>query len=74
MDREKSRHVLEDFLEQKPAKLEEEARFLRDVEADCVLSDAAFLGWCATRSFSHVQRLIEVVIVLLLMLQAYPLY
>ena len=45
VDREKSRKVLREFLDQKPAKLEEESKWLQSIEADCVLSDAAFLGW-----------------------------
>ena len=45
VDREKSRRVLQEFLDQKPTKLQEEVRWLQSVDADCVLSDAAFLGW-----------------------------
>ncbi len=50
VDREKSRQVLKDFLDHTPTKLDEEAKWLREVGADCVLSDAAFLGWCVQHS------------------------
>ena len=45
MDRSKSVEVLRRFLDETPKKIEEEAEWLREIEADCVLSDAAFLGW-----------------------------
>ncbi len=44
VDRQKSIRVLENFLEKKEQKVEEEAQWLREVKADCVLSDAAFLA------------------------------
>ena len=33
------------FLETKDLKLKEEKEWLVEIGADCVLSDAAFLGW-----------------------------
>ncbi|EIN10048.1 hypothetical protein PUNSTDRAFT_102022 [Punctularia strigosozonata HHB-11173 SS5] len=50
VDRRKSVDVLKSFLAKKDAKLEEEIEFLKDVEADCVLSDAAFLGCLAAHA------------------------
>lgn len=46
VDRQKSIDVLENFLEKKEQKVEEEAQWLREIKADCVLSDAAFLALC----------------------------
>ena len=37
--------MLEDFLEKKEHKAWEESQWLKTIHADCVLSDAAFLGW-----------------------------
>lgn len=37
--------VLRSFLNKKDKKVLEEYQWLRDIGADCVLSDAAFLGW-----------------------------
>lgn len=37
--------VLEKFLTEKDRKVAEESQWLRSIKADCVLSDAAFLGW-----------------------------
>lgn len=37
--------VLEKFLTEKDFKVAEESQWLRSIKADCVLSDAAFLGW-----------------------------
>jgi hypothetical protein len=51
VDRQKSIHVLESFLRKKEQKVEEEAQWLREIKADCVLSDAAFLALYATCSF-----------------------
>jgi hypothetical protein len=48
VDRQKSIHVLESFLRKKEQKVEEEAQWLRDINADCVLSDAAFLALYAS--------------------------
>lgn len=45
MDRQKSVDVLKAFLSQKEALLEREVLWLKDIGADAVLSDAAFLGW-----------------------------
>lgn len=45
MDRRKSLEVLRDFLKDKDRKISDEEQWLRSIEADCVLSDAAFLGW-----------------------------
>ncbi|KAL6302490.1 hypothetical protein BKA93DRAFT_886963 [Sparassis latifolia] len=47
VDRRKSVDVLESFLQQKDGKLLEESRWLLSIDADCVLSDAAFLGCLA---------------------------
>ncbi|KAH8987123.1 hypothetical protein EDB86DRAFT_2952111 [Lactarius hatsudake] len=47
VDRQKSIDVLENFLEKKEQKVEEEAQWLREIKADCVLSDAAFLAFLA---------------------------
>jgi hypothetical protein len=46
VDRQKSVQVLEDFLAKKDAMLDGESTWLSETGADCVLSDAAFLGWC----------------------------
>lgn len=45
MDRPKSVEVLKKFLDDAPEKVREEAGWLREIQVDCVLSDAAFLGW-----------------------------
>jgi hypothetical protein len=45
VDREKSVDVLRNFLSKKDVKLEQERRWLAEIGAHCVLSDAAFLGW-----------------------------
>ncbi|KAI0326951.1 hypothetical protein GY45DRAFT_1309622 [Cubamyces sp. BRFM 1775] len=47
VDRRKSVEVLEKFLSEKDLKVVEESQWLRSVKADCVLSDAAFLGCLA---------------------------
>ncbi|KAH9902735.1 hypothetical protein C8Q73DRAFT_750066 [Cubamyces lactineus] len=47
VDRRKSVEVLEKFLLEKDLKVAEESQWLRSVKADCVLSDAAFLGCLA---------------------------
>ena len=39
--------VLKKFLDKKDESLERERQWLLEVRAHCVLSDAAFLGWCA---------------------------
>lgn len=46
VDRPKSVHALESFLSKKEQKVEEETQWLREIKADCVLSDAAFLALC----------------------------
>jgi hypothetical protein len=51
VDRQKSIRVLESFLSKKEQKIEEEARWLQEIKADCLLSDAAFLGLCVTCLF-----------------------
>ena len=51
VDRQKSIRVLESFLSKKEQKVGEEAQWLREIKADCVLSDAAFLALCATSFF-----------------------
>ncbi|THH13145.1 hypothetical protein EW146_g7042 [Bondarzewia mesenterica] len=47
VDRQKSVDVLHTFLNKKEKKIEEEARWLQKIHADCVLSDAAFLAFLA---------------------------
>ncbi|KAI0787436.1 hypothetical protein C8Q74DRAFT_1251708 [Fomes fomentarius] len=47
VDRQKSVEVLETFLTKKDAKVWDESQWLRAIHADCVLSDAAFLGCLA---------------------------
>ncbi|TFY57485.1 hypothetical protein EVJ58_g6990 [Rhodofomes roseus] len=47
VDRKKSVEVLKSFLSKKDRKVLEESHWLRDIGADCVLSDAAFLGCLA---------------------------
>ncbi|PIL35394.1 hypothetical protein GSI_02120 [Ganoderma sinense ZZ0214-1] len=47
VDRRKSVEVLESFLAKKDAKVADELQWLRAIHADCVLSDAAFLGCLA---------------------------
>ncbi|KAI0749755.1 hypothetical protein C8Q80DRAFT_1232487 [Daedaleopsis nitida] len=44
VDRQKSVHVLESFLANEDDKVWDEAQWLKSIRADCVLSDAAFLG------------------------------
>ncbi|KAI0342725.1 hypothetical protein BDW22DRAFT_1357213 [Trametopsis cervina] len=50
VDRAESVKVLRHFLQRKPALVEVESRWLRLVKADCVLSDAAFLGCVAANA------------------------
>jgi len=45
VDRQKSVDVLQSFLAQKDHKVESEAKWLADIKARCVMSDAAFLAW-----------------------------
>lgn len=45
VDRQKSVNVLKAFLMKKERKVLEESQWLKAIGADCVLSDAAFLGW-----------------------------
>ncbi|KAJ7168618.1 hypothetical protein C8R46DRAFT_1092164 [Mycena filopes] len=47
VDRQRSVAVLQSFLERKDAMLSAEVEWLREIHADCVLSDAAFLGCLA---------------------------
>ncbi|KAI0649439.1 hypothetical protein C8Q79DRAFT_1109617 [Trametes meyenii] len=47
VDRQKSVQVLHNFLRDKDGKVADESQWLRTVRADCVLSDAAFLGCLA---------------------------
>ncbi|TBU33505.1 hypothetical protein BD311DRAFT_684943 [Dichomitus squalens] len=47
VDRRKSVEVLENFLAKKDVKVADESQWLKAVRADCVLSDAAFLGCLA---------------------------
>lgn len=47
VDRRKSVQVLENFLAEKDVKVADESQWLRAIQADCVLSDAAFLGCLA---------------------------
>lgn len=44
VDRRKSVEVLRSFLEKKDQKVAEEVEWLREIQADAVLSDAAFLA------------------------------
>ncbi|KAF8270545.1 hypothetical protein EI94DRAFT_1777831 [Lactarius quietus] len=50
VDRQKSIHVLKRFLDKKEQKVKEESQWLRDIKADCVLSDAAFLAFLAANN------------------------
>ncbi|KAH9957447.1 hypothetical protein BC827DRAFT_1225936 [Russula dissimulans] len=50
VDRQKSLRVLESFLDKKGQKVEEEAQWLREINANCVLSDAAFLAFLAAHN------------------------
>lgn len=50
VDRQKSVQVLEEFLAKKDAMLDRERAWLTDIGANCVLSDAAFLGCLAAKS------------------------
>jgi hypothetical protein len=45
VDRRKSVEVLKKFLDKKDELLERERQWLLQIKAQCVLSDAAFLGW-----------------------------
>lgn len=45
VDRLQSIEVLKKFLDNTPEKIKDETEWLQTVQADCVLSDAAFLGW-----------------------------
>jgi hypothetical protein len=45
VDRQKSVDALKSFLNKKDHKLEQEKHWLVSINADCVLTDAAFLGW-----------------------------
>ncbi|KAH9945028.1 uncharacterized protein BXZ73DRAFT_86604 [Epithele typhae] len=47
VDRQKSVEVLQQFLTQKDNKVRDESQWLQAIRADCVLSDAAFLGCLA---------------------------
>ncbi|TFK79670.1 hypothetical protein K466DRAFT_592274 [Polyporus arcularius HHB13444] len=47
VDRQKSVQVLEDFIAKKDTKVWDESQWLKNIHADCVLSDAAFLGCLA---------------------------
>jgi hypothetical protein len=51
VDRQKSVDVLKDFLDKKDTKLQEERAWLLETKVDCVLSDAAFLGWYVVIQF-----------------------
>ncbi|KAG0700270.1 hypothetical protein DFH29DRAFT_1001254 [Suillus ampliporus] len=50
VDRHRSVEVLGSFLARKESLLEQEKRWLFDIQADCVLSDAAFLGCLAANA------------------------
>ncbi|TCD72001.1 hypothetical protein EIP91_000133 [Steccherinum ochraceum] len=50
VDRRKSVEVLRAFLKEKDRKIEEEKAWLQSIGADCVLSDAAFLGCAAANA------------------------
>lgn len=51
VDRQKSIDVLKAFLDKKDTKLQQERAWLVETKVDCVLSDAAFLGWCVATLF-----------------------
>ena len=51
VDRQKSIKVLESFMNKKEQKVEEETHWLREIKADCILSDAAFLALCVACFF-----------------------
>ena len=53
VDRRKSVEVLENFLAKKDVKVADESQWLKVIRADCVLSDAAFLGWYAPQFHHH---------------------
>ncbi|KAG1819919.1 hypothetical protein EV424DRAFT_1539719 [Suillus variegatus] len=50
VDRHKSVEALRSFLARKESLLEQERQWLLDIQADCVLSDAAFLGCLAANA------------------------
>ncbi|KAK7690543.1 hypothetical protein QCA50_005641 [Cerrena zonata] len=50
VDRQKSVDVLRTFLQDKDRKISDEAQWLLSIKADCVLSDAAFLGCAAANA------------------------
>ncbi|KAI0788453.1 hypothetical protein C8Q75DRAFT_866623 [Abortiporus biennis] len=50
VDRKRSVEVLKSFLGKRDLKTIEESEWLRNINADCVLSDAAFLGCCAANT------------------------
>ena len=56
VDRQKSVEVLKGFLAKKDELLERERRWLLEIGANGVLSDAAFLGWCVKSSFVQWHR------------------
>jgi hypothetical protein len=45
VDRQQSVAVLKSFIDKKDAILQTEVEWLTEIHADCVLSDAAFVGW-----------------------------
>lgn len=45
VDRQKTLEVLQKFMDQRKATLEEEIKWLKEEKMDAVLSDATFLGW-----------------------------
>ncbi|KAF9648007.1 hypothetical protein BDM02DRAFT_3169160 [Thelephora ganbajun] len=50
VDRQKSIDVLSSFLKTKDSKVATEVEWLKSIEADCVLSDSAFLGCLAAKA------------------------
>ena len=54
VDRRKSVEVLENFLAKKDVKVADESQWLKVIRVDCVLSDAAFLGWYVTKCHHRV--------------------
>lgn len=52
VDRAESLNALRLFLKRKSDMIDEESRWLRLVKTDCVLSDAAFLGWYVSTYFT----------------------
>ena len=46
--------MLENFLQTKEIKIWDEVQWLKSIHAHCVLSDAAFLGWCVVVEIAEI--------------------